>query len=126
MRYAFVREHHQQFNLRRMCNVLTVHPGGFYAWLRRPFSKRALEVERQTEMFKPAWEGSGKGSCYDNAAVGPFFKALLAELVWRHTWATRAQVSNAFFQNINGFYNTRRKHSAIGGTSPVKFERLSA
>jgi DNA-binding CsgD family transcriptional regulator len=32
----------------------------------------------------------------------------------------------ALFQYINGFYNTRRKHSAIGGTSPVKFERLSA
>lgn len=25
-----------------------------------------------------------------------------------------------FFKTL-GFYNTRRKHSAIGGTSPVKF-----
>ncbi len=54
------------------------------------------------------------------------FKTLKAELIWRHTWATRQQVSNALFQYINGFYNTRRKHSAIGGTSPVKFERISA
>jgi len=69
---------------------------------------------------------SGKGNCYDNAAIETFFKTLKAELIWRHTWATRAHVTNALFQYINGFYNTCRKHSAIGGTSPVKFERLSA
>jgi putative transposase len=69
---------------------------------------------------------SGKGNCYDNAAVETFFKTLKAELVWRHTWATGAHVSYALFQYINYFYNTRRKNLAIGGTSPVKFERLSA
>jgi putative transposase len=69
---------------------------------------------------------SGKGNCYDNAAVENFFKTLKAELIWRHTWATRANVSSALFQYINGFYNTRRKHSAKEGTSPLKFERLSA
>ena len=69
---------------------------------------------------------SGRGNCYDNAAVETFFKTLKAEMIWRHTWVSRDQVSNALFHYINGFYNTRRKHSAIGGTSPVKFERLSA
>jgi putative transposase len=69
---------------------------------------------------------SGRGNCYDNAAVETFFKTLKAELIWRHTWASRDQVTNALFQYINGFYNTRRKHSAIRGTSPVKFERISA
>jgi putative transposase len=60
MRYAFIKGHHQQFNVRRMCNMLTVHPSGFYAWLKRPFSKRALEDERQIQLLKEAWEGSGK------------------------------------------------------------------
>ena len=69
---------------------------------------------------------SGRGNCYDNAAVVTFFKTLKAELIWRHTWASRQHVSTALFQYINGFYNTRRQHSAIGGLSPVKFERLSA
>ena len=69
---------------------------------------------------------NGKGNCYDNAAVETFFKTLKAELIWRHTWATRSQVSNALFQYSNGFYNTRRKHSSLGATSSVKFERLSA
>jgi putative transposase len=83
------------------------------------YQKRLREVGFQISM-------SGKGNCYDNAAVETFFKTLKAELVWRHTWASRMHVTNALFQYINGFYNTRRKHSAIGGTSPVKFERLSA
>ena len=60
MRYALIKGHHQQFNVRSMCSMLTVHPSGFYAWLKRPFSKRALENKRQTDLLKEAWEDSGK------------------------------------------------------------------
>ena len=60
MRYAFIKGHHQQFNVRSMCSLLTVHPSGFYAWLKRPFSKRSVEDGRQTELLKDAWEDSGK------------------------------------------------------------------
>jgi putative transposase len=69
---------------------------------------------------------SGRGNCYDNAAVETFFKTLKAELIWRHTWATRDQVTQALFQYINGFYNIRRRHSATGGVSPITFERKNA
>ncbi len=69
---------------------------------------------------------SGKGNCYDNAAVETFFKTLKAELVWRHQWQTRQQVTDALFKYINGFYNSRRRHSAIGGISPADFERKMA
>ena len=69
---------------------------------------------------------SGKGNCYDNAAVETFFKTLKAELIWRHTWTTRDQVTQALFQYINGFYNSRRRHSATGGVSPITFERKTA
>ena len=69
---------------------------------------------------------SGKGNCYDNAAVETFFKTLKAELIWRHTWAKRDHVTQALFQYINGFYNIRRRHSAIGGVSPITFERKIA
>jgi len=83
------------------------------------YQKRLRELGFQVSM-------SGKGNCYDNAAVETFFKTLKAELIWRHTWQTRSQVTQALFQYINGFYNTRRRHSATGGVSPMTFERKTA
>ena len=64
---------------------------------------------------------SGKG--YDNAAVETFFKTIKAELIWRRTWETRRQAETVIFQYVNGFHNPRRRHSALGGKSPLAFER---
>ena len=69
---------------------------------------------------------SGKGNCYDNSAVETFFKKIKAELIWRRSWQTRRQAETAIFQYINGFYNPRRRHSALGWKSPVAFERKVA
>ena len=69
---------------------------------------------------------SGKGDCYDNAVVEAFFKTLKAELIWRQTWHTRREVEGALFQYINGFYNLRRRHSALGGKSPLALEQKAA
>jgi len=88
---------------------------------------------------------SGKGNCYEfkdglrsrsddlgdhlkslNAAVEAFFKTIKAELIWRHTWETRRKAEIAIFEYINGFYNPRRRHSALGWKSPVAFERKVA
>lgn len=69
---------------------------------------------------------SGKGNCYDNAVVETFFKTLKAELIWRSVWLTRRQVELALFEYINGFYNPRRRHSTLGGKSPLAFERVAA
>ena len=81
---------------------------------------------------------SGKGNCYDRAmgaigsspmaraAVETFFKTNKAELIWRRSWETRRQAVTAIFQYINGFYNPRRRHSALGGKSPLAFERQVA
>ncbi len=69
---------------------------------------------------------SGKGSCYDDAAVETFFKTIKAELIWRRTWETRRQAETAIFRYINGFHNPCRRHSALGGKSPLAFERKVA
>lgn len=69
---------------------------------------------------------SGKDNCYDNAAVETFFKTIKAERIWRKTWQTRRQAEAAFFQYVNGFYNPRRRHSALGAQSPLAFERQVA
>jgi len=69
---------------------------------------------------------SGKGNCYDNSMVETFFKSIKAELIWRNKWDTRRQAEGAIFQYINGFYNPRRRHSSLGGKSPLAFERKAA
>ena len=69
---------------------------------------------------------SGKGSCYDNAAVETFFKTIKAELIWRRSWSTRRAAELAIFDYINGLYNPRRRHSALGRKSPLAFEAQAA
>ena len=69
---------------------------------------------------------SGKGNCYDNAAMETFFKTIKAELIWRRSWQTRRATEIAIFEYINGFYNPRRRHSALGWKSPLAFERIAA
>ncbi len=69
---------------------------------------------------------SGKGNCYDNAAMETFFKTIKAELIWRRSWQTRRDVEVAIFEYINGFYNPRRRHSALGWKSPLAFEQKTA
>ena len=78
------------------------------------------QKKRQAYGLRPSM--SGKGNCYDNASVETFFKSLKAELIWRQSWPTRRQAEAAIFQYINGFYNTRRRHSYLGGISPLAFE----
>jgi len=69
---------------------------------------------------------SGKGNCYDNAVVETFFKTIKAEMIWRSIWHTRKQAHVAMFKYINGFYNPKRRHSTLGGMSPVAFESKAA
>lgn len=79
-----------------------------------------FQKKLQTHKLVPSM--SGKGNCYDNAAVETFFKSLKAEVLWRQSWPTRRQAETAIFQYINGFYNSRRRHSYLGGISPLAFE----
>ena len=60
VRYAFIAQNRLIFAVRAMCRMLLVHPSGFYALLREPFSQRALEDQRQTVLLKQAWDDSGE------------------------------------------------------------------
>ena len=65
---------------------------------------------------------SGKGNCYDNAMVETVFKTIKSELVWRTSFQTRRHAEIAIGRYIDGFYNPRRRHSALGYRSPLAFE----
>lgn len=61
---------------------------------------------------------SRKGDCWDNAPMESFFATLKGELVEPRDDLTRAEARADVFQYIEGFYNQRRRHSAIGYLSP--------
>jgi transposase InsO family protein len=44
------------------------------------------------------------------------------ELIYRHTWPTRAEARTAVFEYIEGWYNPRRRHSTLGYLSPADYE----
>lgn len=62
------------------------------------------------------------GDCYDNALCESFFATLECELIERSVFKTKAEAKMALFAFIEGFYNPRRIHSALGYLSPVQFE----
>ena len=66
------------------------------------------------------------GDCYDNALCESFFATLECELIDRRRFHSQAEARMAVFEFIEGWYNSRRRHSAIGYLSPVHYERRSS
>jgi putative transposase len=64
------------------------------------------------------------GSAYDNALAESFVATLKTELLYLSSWPTRQAVRTAIFEYIEGFYNTRRRHSSLGHLSPAEFEEV--
>jgi putative transposase len=52
MRYQFIKNHQDIFSVRRMCKLLAVSPGGYYAWRKRPTSKLKMANDRMLAEIK--------------------------------------------------------------------------
>jgi hypothetical protein len=65
-----------------------------------------------------------KCSAHDNALAESFVATLKAELLYRSSWPTRQVARTAIFEYIEGFYNTRKGHSALGYLNPAEFEEI--
>lgn len=66
------------------------------------------------------------GDAYDNATCESFFATLECELLDRRRFQSAAEARRAVFDFIEGFCNSRRRHSALGYESPADFERKHA
>jgi len=66
------------------------------------------------------------GDAYDNAMAESFFASLECELIDRKSWQTKTEARLALFSYIEGWYNPRRRHSALEYLSPMNFERKHA
>ena len=67
---------------------------------------------------------SGRGNAYDNAVVESFFATLKTEEVDNNVYKTRQQAKTSIFSYIEGFYNSKRRHSSLNYLSPNDFERV--
>jgi transposase InsO family protein len=63
-----------------------------------------------------------RGQCWDNAVAESFFATIKTELIHRQPWPTRTAAKQAIFEYIEGWYNTRRRHSSLGYHSPATYE----
>src|SRR5690606_12381761 len=86
----------------------------FTSWL---FGSRLREAGLMGSMGKVA-------SAYDNALMESFWGSMQIELLDRRSWTTRAELGQAIFEWIEGFYNPTRRHSALGYLSPIDYENL--
>jgi putative transposase len=64
-----------------------------------------------------------RGDCYDNALMESFFATLECELLDGRAFPTHRMARSALFDYLEGFYNTERRHSALGYCSPMEYER---
>jgi putative transposase len=80
------------------------------------FGKRCREAGVKPSM-------GSVGDAYDNAMCESFFATLECELLDRRTLRAQSEARMAVFEWIEGWYNTRRRHSALDYQSPVNYER---
>ena len=65
---------------------------------------------------------SRKGDCWDNSPMESANGTVKVECVNDEHFNTRAEAERAIVEYI-GYYNTERRHSALGNISPAEFER---
>jgi len=65
------------------------------------------------------------GDAYDNALCESFFATLKCELTAGRRFSTAREARREVFAFIDGYYNTRRLHSALNYQSPLGFEKAN-
>src|SRR4051812_28700951 len=61
---------------------------------------------------------SRKGDCWGNAPTESFYATLKGELVEQRDYLTRGEARVDIFQFLEGWYNRRHLHSALGYIAP--------
>ncbi|HET7313252.1 IS3 family transposase [Salinisphaera sp.] len=93
MKYAFIKQHRGRFKVRRMCRALGVSHSGYYAFVRRPPSVRALRDQALLPRIKTSFIDSRhtygarrvrldlveQGECIGRHTVGRLMRHLALE-----------------------------------------------
>jgi len=68
---------------------------------------------------------SRRGNCWDNAVAESFFGSLKKERIKKTIYKNRALATKDISDYIDSFYNPTRRHSRLGGVSPMQYEAAS-
>jgi putative transposase len=86
----------------------------------------SFDFQKELDTAEATCSMSGKGNCYDNAAMESFFGRLKNECMQGKPYQTRDEARSDLFRWIEGWYNSKRRHSYLGYLSPVEFEKNAA
>ena len=65
---------------------------------------------------------SCKGNCWDNAYMKRFYSSLNSERIRDTIYHYHEVATTTVFQYIETFYNTKRRHEALGYKTPIQYE----
>jgi transposase InsO family protein len=82
------------------------------------------DYQRELQSLGMVPSMSRKGNCWDNAVAESFFSSLKVEALHDLSFPTREAARMATLEYIH-WYNTKRRHSAVGYVSPDSFESNS-
>jgi putative transposase len=69
---------------------------------------------------------SRKGNCWDNAVAESFFKTIKIEALNNYIFKDSQTLKRILFRYIDGWYNTVRIHSSLGGISPREASKIKS
>jgi len=84
----------------------------------------AKEFRNLLDQYGVIQSFSAKGYPYDNAVAESFFKFLKIEELNRKTYNNKTELDISLFEYIEGFYNSKRPHSANNMLSPNQKDKL--
>ena len=110
-----LRALHMALARRHPAGTLVHHTDRGCQYTSEAYTKELASHGIRSSLSRPA-------NCWDNAVAESFFSTLKLDLLYRHSWPTRAAARSAIFEYIEVFYNRERRHSTLGNRSPADYE----
>ncbi len=95
---------------------------GIMAHRDRGSTYASFKYRRLLDSYGMIQSMSGKGNCYDNAAMESFYGRFKSAFIRGRTFTDEGELRSLVFRYIEPFYNRFRKNSSLGYKSPMQFE----
>src|SRR5262249_12272875 len=134
MRFCLIEDHRDIWPVRVMCEALSVSPSGYYAWRSRMTSPRKIDnrallvdIQRVIEQHQERYgehrihvELLAAGQTCSRKRVERIMRqhGIRARAPRRYRVCATETARRDLFAYIEGYYNWRRIHSAIGYITP--------